>query len=352
MNITISERLKEYRRNKKNTQEALAEYVGISVQAVSKWERGESYPDITLLPMIATYYNVSIDELLGMGKVRQKAKIDEYFAKAQRCADKNDNDGERKVWEEAYREFPNDLSVASAYMYFLPDDNEKDAYEKIELAEKLIRESTSEENYAFSGMQTLCYTYRKVGNIEKAKEYASKLPHYFVTESQIMMTLLEGDEAVGHIQNNLVLLADIIWLNATNLAVKGKYSEDEKLRIYDCALKVYDAVYGDDLGFNYNRTLELYAKKAISYAKMKDADSAITNLAVAVEHAKKWAEVHPDGAATYSSPLVNRLKMSFDSSSRSSIAEWILSYMEESAFDFCRGDARYKEIKAEIEKLI
>lgn len=53
------------RREKGITQEELAEYIGVSKAAVSKWEKGQSYPDITLLPQLAAYFNTSIDKLLG-----------------------------------------------------------------------------------------------------------------------------------------------------------------------------------------------------------------------------------------------------------------------------------------------
>ena len=75
MNITIDENLKKFRREKGNTQEDLAEYLAISFQAISKWERGESLPDITLMPKIAAYYNVSVDDLFGVGKIRIYSSI-------------------------------------------------------------------------------------------------------------------------------------------------------------------------------------------------------------------------------------------------------------------------------------
>jgi len=55
MNIMICDNLKELRKNKGDTQEDLAMFLNVSITAVSKWERGECYPDIELLPKIAAY---------------------------------------------------------------------------------------------------------------------------------------------------------------------------------------------------------------------------------------------------------------------------------------------------------
>jgi transcriptional regulator with XRE-family HTH domain len=77
MNISIDENLKKLRKQKGNTQQQLAEHLNMSVQSVSKWECGEGYPDITLIPAIALYYNVTSDQLLGMEEHCIKAKINE-----------------------------------------------------------------------------------------------------------------------------------------------------------------------------------------------------------------------------------------------------------------------------------
>jgi transcriptional regulator with XRE-family HTH domain len=62
--IRIGEKIAAKRRGKGITQEELASFLGVSKPAVSKWESGQSYPDITLLPVIATYFGMSVDELL------------------------------------------------------------------------------------------------------------------------------------------------------------------------------------------------------------------------------------------------------------------------------------------------
>lgn len=63
--LTIGKVLLECRRRKGITQEALAEFLGVSKASVSKWETGTTYPDITLLPQLAAFFHMTIDELLG-----------------------------------------------------------------------------------------------------------------------------------------------------------------------------------------------------------------------------------------------------------------------------------------------
>jgi len=82
MNMQFSERIKELRKSRECSQEKLAEAFGISIQAVSKWECAQSYPDIELLPDIADYFGVTIDYLLRGSTVevgRQSEPADDRF---------------------------------------------------------------------------------------------------------------------------------------------------------------------------------------------------------------------------------------------------------------------------------
>ncbi|WP_017752959.1 helix-turn-helix domain-containing protein [Clostridium tyrobutyricum] len=63
--LKIGEVIFKLRKKKGLTQDELGNFIGVSTAAVSKWESGSSYPDITLLPVLASFFNISIDELLS-----------------------------------------------------------------------------------------------------------------------------------------------------------------------------------------------------------------------------------------------------------------------------------------------
>ena len=64
MDMTIGKRIAHLRKEKGLTQEELAQHMGISPQAVSKWENDQTCPDISALPKLARLFGVTVDELL------------------------------------------------------------------------------------------------------------------------------------------------------------------------------------------------------------------------------------------------------------------------------------------------
>ena len=67
------------RREKGITQDELAAYAGVSKASVSKWETGQSFPDITLLPVLAAYFDISIDRLIGYTPQMEKGEIKKLY---------------------------------------------------------------------------------------------------------------------------------------------------------------------------------------------------------------------------------------------------------------------------------
>ena len=79
MELMIAEKIKKYRKERGLTQEALASVLGVSYQSVSKWETGDGYPDITLLPSIANYFEVTVDELIGNDKISAREDVQKNY---------------------------------------------------------------------------------------------------------------------------------------------------------------------------------------------------------------------------------------------------------------------------------
>ena len=86
---TFSEIFRALRKDKQLTQEQLAEVFGVSTQAISRWENSTSYPDITQLPNIASFFETTVDELLGIKKTVKKQKILYFQFRWQESADTN-----------------------------------------------------------------------------------------------------------------------------------------------------------------------------------------------------------------------------------------------------------------------
>ena len=76
--VVLGEQIKELRQRHGRTQEALANELGVTAQAVSRWENGICYPDVELIPSIANFFGVSIDELFGYDNERAK-KVDSLY---------------------------------------------------------------------------------------------------------------------------------------------------------------------------------------------------------------------------------------------------------------------------------
>jgi transcriptional regulator with XRE-family HTH domain len=170
----LSANLKKYRIMKELTQEDVAEYLGITAQSVSKWERGESCPDITFLPALANIFETSVDLLLGMDTIRAEETRRGIHAKAVAYQQEEDYEAAAKTYREALLTYPNDpgmmLGLAGALAL------QGDTAEAIELMEKGLPLSTNEKQKA-TIRAALCFLYLKAGKEDKANALASRLPH-------------------------------------------------------------------------------------------------------------------------------------------------------------------------------
>ena len=117
--IHIGETIKKLRKERNITQESLANFIGVSYQSVSKWERNESYPDITLIPSIASFFGVTTDLLLGVNTVDKENRIKDYEEKFEALKNEKKYEEASNLMKEAVAEFPGNYNFLANYMQSL-----------------------------------------------------------------------------------------------------------------------------------------------------------------------------------------------------------------------------------------
>ena len=204
--LYLPENLKKYRLLKNLTQEDIAQYLGITAQSVSKWERGESYPDITFLPALANVFETSIDLLLGMDTIRAEETRLSIHKKAVAYQRDGDYDSAEKIYRDALLIYPNKPGMILGLAGTLALKGNTD--EAIELMERGLPLSINEKQKA-TMRATLCFLYLKAGKEEKANRLASELPH--TRESrEVIQPLIQQKLSDFEINENIkvILLGD------------------------------------------------------------------------------------------------------------------------------------------------
>lgn len=241
MKLKIGENIKRLRKAKNVTQEQVAEVLGISVTAVSKWERCETYPDIMLLFPLAHYFAVTLDELMGYDEEKVQAEIKSVL-ETYRSLWLTEPEKARSIIERAYREYPNDYEVMHHYMWNLAGDmadNDTETLlahkeEFLGICEKILSGCT-EETIRLNAWNMKAKLLHAEGKTEEALGiYAEKYPNWYDTRDQKTEQLFAKDtsEFKQYLKQNLYELTGF----ATDKKMKeiwfcGEGSVSEKVQI-------------------------------------------------------------------------------------------------------------------------
>ena len=174
MQLNIGTKIKELRRRDGRTQEALAEALGVTNQAVSRWESGGSYPDIELLPALADFFSVSIDELLGYRRSERELELAHFKKELERLAEVGSVDERIAYARNAFARFPNDYEIRdhlAVCLYFAWEENrDKALFEEIEELLKTVVQECHDEDTRYEAIGTLILLYKETQQIDTVKE--------------------------------------------------------------------------------------------------------------------------------------------------------------------------------------
>ena len=195
MNINIGGNLRKLRLDKGLTQEQLAEVFGVSAQAVSRWENNSAYPDITLLPGIAMFYEKSIDEIIGMDAIRREERLYKVHGEVNRLVISGETKAAAELIRDNLRLFPNDSGLLMALGETLAHmDDEKSVEEAISVGERVLKNGEVSMKARCTTTVNLIYLYLKAGRDAAAKELVGSLPHIWEAREMIMPEVSEDEE--------------------------------------------------------------------------------------------------------------------------------------------------------------
>ena len=289
MEISIKNTLKKLRHSKEVTQEQLAIHLGVTSQSVGKWERGEGFPDITMLPSIALYFGVTVDELLGIDKLRITEKIEQYKKKSYELRHNGKVHDNFEIWKKAYREFPEEHRVQEEYMNALYSvcssepveivdgvmqswsDNLKEKGAEILSVGDHLLETCTDRDIVNSAVQIMCYTAYHMGLSSLAKEYAEKLGSVCTSKEEVLAVILSGREGIEQAQNNLLHNLERLTMSVRSILVKMAPSAQEQEKFDKLIIELWKLVLGEkDLGFYHCRVADAYLQLSVSFAVQQE----------------------------------------------------------------------------------
>lgn len=340
MQIRLGEKIRELRKRDGRKQEDLANALGVTSQAVSRWEANGGYPDMEMIPAIANYFGITIDELFGYESDRTN-KVNRYFHEIIEMNHRNN--GVDTCMDEcvAYAraclaEFPDDkkLLYALATVLFnagyvrhaehhLTDADGYDVYdtkrhrgyqewqEAIKIYERLLPllEAGSLRDRT---VRELLQLYLNIGEKDKAEAVVRTLPDIASCRELMAISSCDGKaRAAACAEALLKVVSTAASLMISSVLINQEtISKAEAAAIIRNAIGLYELVMPDgNFGIYHDSLVCMNLFLSEHLWCVGDHDGAFEALDKALEHAKKNAIAHASMGEHYTAPAVKHAKI-------------------------------------------
>ena len=324
--IKIGEKIRLLRKKNDVTQDKLAYHLGVTPQAVSRWESGVCYPDMNYLPAIADYFSVTMDELLCYSGAQKAAKVREYLEQVDALLDRDRVGEALELLRTAMAEVPSDYAlqletaqVLSLYAGLLEESNggeraraamDAALTEAVSLCRHILEDCT-DEAMRDETKKVLCDIYaHQLDDVARAEEIADQLHGMSVSREIIRATMLTGDVAFAQAQRNVIHFADNMWWHLYNLAcvpdISGdRYTTAEKIAILEKGVSLFELVFDETPLFYADRLANSYRQLAMLYLSVGHNAEALDAFERMADYAVRY-DTRPD-TAVYTSVIINRV---------------------------------------------
>lgn len=339
MQLNLGAKIRELRHRDGRTQEMLADALGVTSQAVSRWESGGSYPDMELMPSIANYFGVTIDELFGYNNERSK-KIDEIICKINTMNAQNNGvdiniDECLALAREAMIEFPANekvmLCLASVLYnagyvrygeYHYPNAEGYDCYdtelhrtynewqEAINIYEKLLV-ILDDGEMRDKAVLDLMQLYLNIGETGKAMTVVKNAPRMDCSREFLKLKACDGRSRLNALSETILILLDkCVDLMTASITANYSLTSEDAIMILKNAIGLFDLVCNDEEYGLYGYTItRVYLYMSEFQWRAGERDKAFESLYKALDIAKAYESYNGNNEITYSSPLLNTVKI-------------------------------------------
>lgn len=341
MTINLAEPLRRLRTARGITQETLADFLGVSSQAVSKWERGDGLPDITMLPPLANYFGVTLDELMNMDELRNREKLAEMKKHHRELRSAGREEEDLALLREILRQFPNDYETMAELAEYLPDFEEG-----LTFCRRILDFCPDNDLRSYAAYQEASLLFA-LDRKDEALEKTKKLPSLEYCRELNIMWLLHGEERVKRCQETVRLLGWAFFGQVEQMADESVFDAETCIALYQKAIDLYDVIYGDgNMCYTHLRVSRCYYRMGMYALGLGQFERMKGYFAKAAEHAKRF-DALPE-KATFTSLLLDHL--TFERENTNGVGTCTVEYREWlSRNEKLRESGRYEEVLAMFE---
>ena len=258
--IKLGKKIKSLRKQKDISQEVLADCLGVTFQAVSKWETGTAMPDIALIPAIASFFGISTDELFDYNRLEAEEKVENICDEAYKYR-VSDPAKSEEILREGLRQFPGNDIILNNLLYVI--DTHERTGEVISLCRSLI-EGTNDDTVKYDALRILAGAYKAAGDYSRAKDTIEKIPELYFSKLGVAAELLEGEDrfkaAMGHRSVAFGDLLEMYGILADHYAALGE--KDRAKTMLEIALNLYRATEQDLAREGFRNLYEAFSDEA------------------------------------------------------------------------------------------
>ncbi len=362
MKLEIGQTIRSLRTQNKVTQEELALHLGVTPQAISRWENASGYPDIELLPTIAAYFSVSTDELFGIDKRDRERRLDEIYHDIKIRFYEPETKKHIPVLRGYAAEFPSDekIRLALAEMLFQnqmeTDHPDTNILREVEQLLKTVAEKSENIDRRSKALIHLAELYAFGFKDDRLMEETLwKLPSlHYARESVAADIYFKLRKRPDVCQMNLLLLADSLahftMEYITYIMPNDASRWEEKVKLLHQAADIYRFVCGDEM-LEYHCYVAAIMHYISTYTvAMKKYDEMLENLQEMVYHYQKAAAIQ-DGDRC-SSPLADQVTLECSLEDIRQKIYWAREKMNKSRYDPIRDDPRFQSIICALDEMI